>query len=361
MIKVTELREDLEPAYARWLCEHRESLIYASSEYRQFLARIVPGTSCCLLAFQDDHAGRATDSIAGALPYFRAEHPTYGIVINSLPWYGSHGGCILTPSAGPEVRVALLARYREMILHPDVLSAVMILTPGETRHLDQYVQALKPRLTDQRVGQMTALPRAGDNLPGRLERLISQKTRNQVRKSLKQGFRCETSDAEPAWRFLVETHRENLAAIGGRAKTWEQFMTLRKCLPESWRRLWIAKKDDRPVAALLLLYFNGTVEYFTPVIDKEFRSHQPLSFLIWHAMLDAATRGYQQWNWGGTWASQHSLHHFKAGWGASDRPYTYLINTTEQALEKLVTNQADIQYAFPFYYTHPYRSSARTS
>jgi hypothetical protein len=353
MITVTRLTEDREPSYARWLSENSESLIYATTEYREFLIRLVPGRAFCLLALQED---RGQEAIVGALPYFQADDPTYGIVINSLPWYGSHGGCILSPTAGVEVRGALLGRYAEAVSSPDVLSAVTILTPSEDHHLDQYMQALKPLLTDQRVGQITRLPDAAEDVERHLERIISQKTRNQVRKSLKQGFGCETTDAEWAWRFLVETHTANMAAMGGKAKTWEQFMTLRKCLPESWRRLWIAKREQQPVAALLLLYYNRTVEYFTPVIDKSYRPQQPLSFLIWHAMLDAATRGYRRWNWGGTWASQHSLHHFKAGWGADDVPYTYLINTSERALKTLTAHQADVQRVFPFYYTHPYRA-----
>lgn len=65
-----------------------------------------------------------------------------------------------------------------------------------------------------------------------------------------------------------------------------------KLLAEESKSDSIASLDGRPVAALLLLYFNRTVEYFAPVIEHEYRSRQPLSFLIWQGMLDAVHRGY---------------------------------------------------------------------
>ena len=156
-----------------------------------------------------------------------------------------------------------------------------------------------------------------------------------VRKALQQGFALHITDADWAWRFLYETHVENLQALGGQAKPWSHFIALRTHIPAHWRRVFVATLADQPVAALLLLYFNQTVEYITPVIRHAYRSQQPLSFLIWHAMLWASREGYRWWKaGGGTWLAQPSLYHFKAGWGAIDLPYTYLINVSEQVVSR---------------------------
>ena len=87
-----------------------------------------------------------------------------------------------------------------------------------------------------------------------------------------------------------------MAGIGGTAKPWAHFEAIRDAIPASARRLYIARLNGQPVAALLLLYFNRTVEYITPVIKHEYRSAQPLSFLIWHAMQDAIAEGFRWWN-----------------------------------------------------------------
>ncbi len=347
MIRVVRLEEESMGAYRQFLSEEPQAMIYASPEYAHFLANVVTGEFQCLLAFEGD-------DIVGSLPYFRTEHPDLGCVINSLPWYGSHGGCTLSSKARSEVRAELLLAYRRMLGSQDVLSSTMILTPSESTHLEEYRRAIEPYLVDRRIGQVTCLPGQEEDLEDGLAKRVAQKTRNLIRKSLKQGFSIEATEEEEAWRFLSDTHHANMHAIGGKAKPWHHFLALRKCLPGDWHRLWVATADGQPVAALLLLYFNQTVEYFTPVILHEYRFRQPLSYLIWHAMLDAARRGYRWWNWGGTWLSQKSLHHFKAGWGAGDEPYWYLINTNESALARLRANQTMVQAAFPYYYTHPY-------
>ena len=78
-----------------------------------------------------------------------------------------------------------------------------------------------------------------------------------------------------------------------------------------------------PVAALLLFYFNQTVEYFTPAIVKAHRSTQALPLTIFVAMKDAIRAGYRNWNWGGTWLSQDGVYDFKKRWGTNEYPYFY--------------------------------------
>lgn len=347
MIDVRPLVEADRRAYGELLCQQETTLVYAALEYRDFLSRILPGNPQYLLAFDGGQ-------MVGSLPFFRLSVAGVGTVINSLPWYGSHGGCMLADPSREDVRAALLRRYLAATAEPEVLSATMILSPVEEAWRAQYEAVLRPTARDRRIGQFTPLPPDGPELDGRLERALTQKTRNVVRKSLKQGFDVSVIDEEWAWQFLCETHHHNLQALNGRAKPWEHFRAMRESFPASMRRLWVATLGHEPVAALLLLYFHRTVEYFVPTIRHEMRPLQPMSCLIVHAMRDAIRRGYRWWNWGGTWASQTSLHHFKAGWGAADRPYAYLVNSTPEGMVFLKRHQAQMASAFPYYYTHPY-------
>jgi len=345
-MRVVVLSSDLEVKYNAFVLRDSRSLIYASLKFRNFLVHAIGGEPTYLLALNNHN------DIVGALGYFRYEAPRIGTVINSLPWYGSHGGCLLSDENRDEARTALLEFYKQEIQRPEIIATTTIVSHDEENFIDIYRSVLLPSSEDIRIGQVSQLPSRCEEL----ENKIMQKTRNLVRKSLKKNFQLQIRDDDSAWQFLYETHVENMLAVSGRPKPWQHFISIRETFSTESRKLYLAMFDGVPVAALLLLYFNRTVEYITPVIKHGFRSDQPLSFLIWHAMQDAILSGYSQWNWGGTWESQKSLHHFKAGWGAVDCPYTYLTCTTDYGKATLTANRADLENIFPYFYTYPYRN-----
>lgn len=341
---ISKLEATQEDEYSRWLGRVPGSLVYYSRSFHRFLEAITEAECTVLIA-------RRQGSIVGALPYFR-KHADQGTVINSQPWYGSHGGCVVADDCNA-ARVPLVEAYRDVAAGLGIISATLVLSPDEEAHRAEYESIIGAAAVDHRIGQISPLPAVGADLEGRLEGVLTQKTRNLARKARKQGFREVVTDESWAWRFLHEVHVQNMSAIGGTAKPLEHFEALRLHLPTSMRRLSVAMLDEEPVAALLLILFNQTVEYITPVVRVEHRSRQPLSFLIWEGMLRACQEGCRQWNWGGTWPSQTSLHHFKAGWGAVDRPYSYLVSATPQRVSWLRTHLTEVLNAFPYFYVYP--------
>lgn len=347
MIEIVELTKELEHAYSDFIFADERAMIYGTLEFRAFLQKILVGKPRYFVALSDSR-------ILGALPCFEATNPAIGKVINSLPWYGTYGGCLVRSDGNEAVSQALLGHYREIVNAPEVAFATLILSPRENQHIDVYSAALSPNAIDGRIGQITDLPEDGPDIETRLDSILGQKTRNLARKARKQGFELDIADDDDAWHFLHETHVENMVGIGGQAKPWEHFAAMRECIPAAWRQLMIARLGGVPVAAMLLFRYNRTVEYITPVIKHEYRSLQPLSFLIWHGMLDAVRSRFRWWNWGGTWVTQKSLHHFKAGWGAKDWPYTYLIHAKPSAIEALKQDRQAVARASPFYFTYPF-------
>jgi hypothetical protein len=323
-------------------------MVYSTLEWRNFLSDAAGGEARYLVA---DDQGR----LVGVLPSFHRHASQFGTVVNSLPWFGSHGGCTLAPN-GPEPRRLLLTEFART-LPADLVSATVVLTPEETADAaSSYYGVLGAVAEDTRTGQVTELPAGAADPEARLEELILQKTRNLVRKSLRQQFeRVCTLDAW-AWDFLVDLHTRNISAIGGKAKPASHFGALKRSLPARWLRLSVALHRGKPVAALLLVRYNRTVEYLIPVVEHEARPQQAMSFLIWHELLDAARDGFRWWNWGGTWASQRSLHHFKRGWGAVDRPYSYVVAVPEDRREWLRSNASSLADGFPYYYVYPFAS-----
>ena len=337
-------------AYDRWHGGLPDGMIYGERRFASFVARAARGRVEHLIA-------RRSNQIVGALPYAWREAEGVGIVANSLPWYGSHGGCWLSDPADQAVRRALLAALGERLRRLDPLFSSVILSPGEFMHLGDYRDCLSPDAEDDRIGQLSNLPEDGPDLEDRLFGGMEQKTRNLVRKSLKQGFRERADGREEDWRFLFDSHVANMGAIGGKAKSWEHFVGLHEAFPDA--RVSVALDGDRPVAALLLLSACRTVEYITPTALLEERSRQPLSFLILHGMCWAARAGLRRWNWGGTWRSQSSLHHFKAGWGATDAPYAYLAKASPAGRQALSERREELLAAFPYWYLYPFSAPPR--
>ncbi len=331
------------------LAADTDALIYTQPAFLDFLERATGSSSRVVIVTCDER-------LVGALPFLVREQSGVGTMINSLPWWGSHGSCVLDrrrDDAG-DIRRALLRGFKSQIDDPNLVSATIILSHEEEAELALYVAALSPTATDTRIGQITRLPSNSELQREALLGTFAQKTRNLVRKSLKQDFTELVTDDDHAWSFLHRVHVENVLALGGKPKPLSHFHLLRETLPASMRRLSLAMDGETPVAALLLLYAGKTVEYVTPAIEVYARPRQPLSFLIWNGMLDAIERRFSAWNWGGTWQGQTSLHHFKAGFGAEDRPYSYLICAPQDGIAKLQRHRGQLDAMFPYFYAYPF-------
>ena len=122
--------------------------------------------------------------------------------------------------------------------------------------------------------------------------------------------------------------------------------------PGSDYNLYLAYYDGKPVAGLLLFYFNKTVEYFTPVIKAEYRNIQPLSLLIYEAMEDSLMQGYRYWNWGGTWVTQDGVYRFKKRWGTQDHPYYYYTRVYNDSMFRL--SKEELLKEYPDFYVVPF-------
>lgn len=295
-----------ESSYREFLSGHENSLLYYSLKYRDMLVELLECESKYLVA--EDNG-----KVAGILPLM-VKHGEYGSVVNSLPFYGSNGGIL---AADENAYRLLLGEYNRIAGSDRTAAATLVANPLET--FDYH--GISHDMTDKRIGQWTPLPGRED--PG--EKLMGSfhyKTRNMIRKAQKSGVTVKIDNT--AMEFIKHLHKRNMAAIGGKPKP-DRFFTLveRHFLPTVDYDIYTASKDGQFIAGLLVFYFNRTVEYFTPVTEKVYRNVQPLSAIIYRAMIDAAQRGFTWWNWGGTWVTQEGVYRFKKRWGTVDKEYTY--------------------------------------
>ncbi len=305
-MKIQELSHQLVQQYDEYLLSKECSLFYYSSKYRDFIKKLLGCEEEYLLAMEDD-------TIQGILPLMYIQvHPWR--VYNSLPYYGSNGGIL---ADNEKAYNELLNAYNEVAHSRSTLSSTIITNPLIEKSLHGVVHDY----TDYRVGQLTRVSGTKDDWEKLLDRIESSARRN-VKKALRKGVTVEVDHNQLG--HLCDMHRKNIQAIGGMPKSDEFF----KLIPQYFApgqdfNLYVARLDGIVVAGLLIFYFNETVEYFTPAIDSEYRSNQPLSLIILTAMTEAARRGFKWWNWGGTWPSQIGVYRFKRKWAAIERRYYY--------------------------------------
>lgn len=339
------LNKELEEAYEKFLLEQSNTLFFFTNKYRRLLKEFLKVEDYYFLAIDNE------SKIIGVLPSFLKRNDTYGHVLNSLPFYGSHGG-IIEFSGKETVKQELLKAFYAFAQTNQCISTTLITSPFET-NLDFYHSKSEFTFVDQRIGQLTRLPKNSRSAYEDLFKILHYKTRNMVRKAQNTGLCITTENNESYYKFLIDTHLLNISEIGGIPKPEHFFKLIPKIFEYGTDyKLYTALLGKQTIAALLVFYFNKTVEYFTPVVLKEFRHFQPLSLLIFEVMKDGIKQGYEWWNWGGTWLTQDGVYRFKKRWGTEDKAYFYFTRLFNERILTLSRDQLLKEY--PFFYVIPF-------
>jgi hypothetical protein len=351
-LELTELTSEHLEAYEELLQACPWALLYHSLTYRRFLKEFLPSSA-------EDHYFLLFDEnqLIGALPCFLIDGQQ-GAVINSLPFFGSHGSILLRPGVNNAAASILADGLMDLCQSRNVSFVTVIDTPFSNNE-DLFSRAMDFQFRDQRIGQFTPLP--DEDVPQQVgESLLSlyhQKTRNIVRKALRSGLAFGHDQSQQTLDALHVMHETNILGIGGIAKPRSFFASIAsQLLYDRDYRIYTAKTETGEiVSALMLLYFKDTVEYFVPATVESWRTAQPLSALIHLAMLDAVLeRKARSWNWGGTWLTQDGVYHFKSRWGTRDYPYHYYTRVFPDVKRLCGVSRKDLMNGYPWFYTVPF-------
>ncbi len=349
-MRITELSGSRERSYEEFLAKNEKTLFFHSNKYRKFLKSYLNQEDRYLLLVDEN------EEILGALPVFVCRNQKYGDVLNSLPFYGSNGGA-LEHNGDLNAKRMLLDAFCGLADELNCAASTIVISPFDGSGAF-YESSFDHDFVDERTGQITHLDR--NSVRNELMSGFHYKTRNMIRKAERCGIEIRQGHDEGAFDFLAGVHKENMLAINGRAKDSRFFKCVREVFePGTEYRIYTAYLDNEPVASMLLFYFNRTVEYYTPVVRREFRGMQPISLLIVEAMEDAAGMGYKYWNWGGTHPEQESLYRFKTRWAAEDRPYYYFTRLYNKGLLELPKEELLKEY--PYFYVMPFSKTEKVA
>lgn len=333
-VEVVVLAAEHEPAYARFVEEHPAALISYTLAYRDLLVDLLGCRPRYAVALRHE-------AVVGVLPLMSLAGEA-GTVLNSLPYFGSNGGP-LTSDAG--ARDALCAWYDREAQADDVAAATVVTSP-----VAAFGARVVHDFVDLRIAHVT--PLAGDGEPeARIRTMIAGSARRNVAKAQRCGV--EVAVENDSFGDLEALHRRRMAAIGAPVKAPAFFTAVRSHFRAGTDfDLYVARIAGEPVAALLVFFCAGSVDYYVPAFSPEHRSCQPLAAILMQAMSDAVRSGRARWNWGGSTRTQSSLQRFKAKWGGVAHEYRYETMLKDRAL--LHARPQDILAAYPGFYVLPF-------
>jgi hypothetical protein len=347
------LQKNDEKEYEYFLNQETTTLLYHSLPYRNFLLKIFEDAEAFYIATYMD--GR----IVGVLPSIIRRNDRLGNVINSLPFFGSNGGIITSHTLEDPlpVRLALLQKLNDLAQQERAVSVTVISNPLDNSR-DFYEKYSRYHLRDERIGQILHLPRKKEygETPAQYTALKAGFEKN-IRRAIEKASKCNMQishgNTPDMMKGLFDLHQDNIRSIGGIPKPWFVFEAIKDSFTyDKEYRIYSAEMDGQIIAALLVFFYNKTAEYFTPAISEPYRTHQPLSLIIFEAMKEAINRGMHYWNWGGTWASQSGVYTFKKRWGSTDYPYYYYIQLFSPVLR--TCTQDELLKEYPYFYVLPF-------
>jgi lipid II:glycine glycyltransferase (peptidoglycan interpeptide bridge formation enzyme) len=269
----------------------------------------------------------------------------FGSVINSLPFFGSHGG-IISPQNSITLEKAVIDTLQVYAKKNDCIAITLIESLFEGKPQEIYKDFDHQ---DSRIGLYNEI--LFSNSTEEILKGFQSRARNGIRKATKSGIEVFESRSQESIEFLARVHFESMTSSGRKAKSKNFFFEFLSEIPEDNWVILEARLNEEQVASLLLLYTSDFVEYFTPVTLAEYKQMQPLSLLILHGFIFARDMRIGFWNWGGTWTSQTGVYEFKKQWNPKETRYNYYTSVLKQSI--LDIDPQDLMLAYPFFYVYP--------
>jgi len=304
-------------------------LVHYCDDFSSFLGKALVNTK--VIKVESRRKGR----LVGVMPLAICTDKKLGTVINSLPFYGSHGGPIVIDEVA---RADLLGQIPALINEYKPRCVTIIENPFSPLR-DEDLFQLGFTVCDDRVGQITLLPSSMDN--------FHLKTRNAIRKGQKLQQTIQLAETPEDWEWMQGIHERSISSLGGVPKSMKIFNALRASFGAS-AQLWIGKVNGLRISGIVIIHYRDTIEYFTPVVEEAYRDTQALSATIYSVMQWSTLKGARKWNWGGTWRTQEGVYRFKNRWGAQDLVYRYFNHISDTS----ITDEpiSDLFSAFPYFY-----------
>jgi len=309
--------------------------------YRSMLEEIGVGTPM-YIGLRDQN-----DNLVAILPGF-IKHGDLGTVYSSLPFFGPNAGILVSPEINqPELVYQHIFNYLfEQLGKFNMLSASIYTPFNHSELLSFYRQFSKPSIV---IDKFTSYIK--------LEHLsVNKKLEYDIRKALKMGVTLRTSIRDEAdIQAIFQIYRKNCEDYGIPVKPRECIQFLLEQSTESKNiGIYLAEYENKIIGALIMIYSPTVASYYLPCSLHEYRSYQPVSFLIHHAFRDAMSRSIKIWNWESSPSKESGVFKFKQKWGSEEGEYKIFVYPYRDQQFFKNTGQQNIEASYPYYFVYPF-------
>ncbi len=314
-----------------------------------------------------NHVSDFTDSklnvfdVDGFLINFFVKVGKWGKVVNSSPFFGSHGGFYKAfEKEVLDCKVMSMDELAEWLTQHDVASVTIVENP----YCDAVALAKNQELIDilktrqiisydiiTRFSSVKWLKNITDS--DTLMMSYHSKTRNCLRKYLKSGAYIETynptcSIFNERLLWIANEHRRAIEAKNGVAKPLSYFQTLSKYFHSDRLEVKVSFINGEPIGGLLNFKTGNQTEYWVPVVTDFGRANNAIYGMIDDTLKNAINKEGALLNFGGSWSTQNDLQRFKSRFGSKVCDYKY--HCFVQSGSILNASSADLLGDYPYFF-----------
>ncbi len=284
------------------------STLFTHPRWMEAVTRAFPGDRPLFLVALDG------DRALGMIPLIRRRRLGLEQYL-SLP-FGTHGGPLLSPEAGPETAAGLARGFSELVGGPRVMRFEMTVF-NPTPVLEEGLIAEMGRHGRRVTTHLIDLTKGFDHL---WNGAYDRNTRNCVRMSERAGVTAAEETGPDALAVLHRLHEEQARTWTGiQAFSAGSLRAVCDTLGED-ARIYIARKDGAPLMACLFLEHDGReVRPWVSGTAPEARPVRASHLLYNNALRDACERGRSVWDFGGS-GGNRGIEFFKQSFGATPAP-----------------------------------------
>ena len=300
-----------------------------ASHFHQFGWRdVIHGTyghrTYYLLATQGERA----DAL-GILPLVHFRSAIFGSSLVSLPFVD--GGGVLAESSDAEDR--LLSEAMGLARRIGAMSIDL--------RCEREIAACEDPRTPLSATKRSGKVRMLRTLPGssaELAKTLKSKLRSQINRPLKEGCTCRIGGLELLEDFY-KVFLINMRDLGSPVHSKDLIQHVLEVFPEH-SRIFAVYHSGRPIAASLVIGFNGTLRNPWASSDRRHAAMSP-NMLLYSRMLEfACDQGYRSFDFGRSTPGEGTFK-FKEQWGAVAAPLHWYILSTAGAAPELEASPAE--------------------
>lgn len=252
--------------------------------------------------------------VQGVLPLVHLKHFIFGNRLVSLP-FADTGGVLAIDC---ETEDTLLSAARDLCLKAGIREIELRQEKALVSWADPFPADARTPARQRRVRMLMTLPESAEALRNALK----SKLRSQINRPLREGCTSRIGAVELLDDFY-EVFLINMRDLGSPVHSKELMRHVLEAFPER-SRIFAVYHAGRPIAASLVIGFNGVLRNPWASSDRRYGSISP-NMLLYSRMLEyACDNGYQTFDFGRSTPGEGS-YRFKEQWGARPDPLHWYV------------------------------------